>query len=91
MVEGRGFRDIAQELLDIGSQYGGTILAEDVLPCTRSVSIHVVEEYKKVKALVVEELQQVRYAPQFCNVRVKFLSLIINSLLNLVQRPCCHH
>ncbi|KAM3865308.1 uncharacterized protein ACN63O_011008 [Diretmus argenteus] len=50
--------DIAQELLDIGSKYGGTILAEEVLPCARSVSLHVNAEYKKVKALVVEELKE---------------------------------
>ncbi|KAJ8351984.1 hypothetical protein SKAU_G00234600 [Synaphobranchus kaupii] len=58
MVEGQGFINVAQELLDIGSKYGGSILAEDVLPCARTVSRHVEGEYDKVKSDVVEELKQ---------------------------------
>lgn len=38
MVEGQGFMTVAQELLDIGSKYGGTILAEDLLLSARTVS-----------------------------------------------------
>ena len=68
MVEGQGFMTVAQELLDIGSKYGGTILAEDLLPSARTVSRHVEGEYEKLKALVVEELKQVCYAAQFCNI-----------------------
>ncbi|KAJ8356841.1 hypothetical protein SKAU_G00196350 [Synaphobranchus kaupii] len=60
MVEGQGFINVAQELLDIGSKYGGSILAEDVLPCARTVSRHVEGEYDKVKSDVVEELKQCR-------------------------------
>ena len=70
MVEGQGFKTVAQELLDIGSRYGGTILAEDLLPSARTVSRHVEEEYDRLKTLVVEELKQVRYVAQFCNVNV---------------------
>ena len=66
VVEGQGFINVVQELLDIGSRYGGSMLAEDVLPCARTVSRHVAGEYHKVKSLVVEELKQVRYAAQFC-------------------------
>lgn len=58
-VEGRGFMAVAQELLDIGSKYGGSILAEDLLPSARTVSRHIEGEYKKVKALVVEDLKKV--------------------------------
>ena len=60
-VEGQGFIMVAQELLDIGSRYGGSIEAEDVLPCARTVSRHVDGEFQKVKTLVMEELKQVRY------------------------------
>ena len=70
MVEGQGFKTVAQELLDIGSRYGGTILAEDLLPSARTVSRHVEEEYDRLKTLVVEELKQVRYVAQFCNVNM---------------------
>ncbi|KAJ8374747.1 hypothetical protein SKAU_G00053270 [Synaphobranchus kaupii] len=61
MVEGQGFINVAQELLDIGSKYGGSILAEDVLPCARTVSRHVEGEYDKVKSDVVEELKQAKW------------------------------
>ncbi|KAK7878989.1 hypothetical protein WMY93_034178 [Mugilogobius chulae] len=58
VVEGAGFVSVVQELLDIGSQYGGAVRAEDLLPCARTVSRHVDGEYQKSKALVVEDLKQ---------------------------------
>ena len=70
LVEGDGFIDVAQELLDIGARYGGTgegtLVAKEVLPCARTVSRHVEGEYEKVKSLVLEELSEVSCFCFFC-------------------------
>lgn len=59
IVEGRGFKAVAQELLRIGAAYGSSIEAEDLLPSARTVSRHIEGEYDRVKATVLEELKQV--------------------------------
>ncbi|RXN36597.1 trace amine-associated receptor 13c-like protein [Labeo rohita] len=58
VVEGKGFTNVAQELLDIGAKYGSNVQVEDILPCARTVSRHVEGEYEKIKLLVMEELRQ---------------------------------
>ncbi|CAM4514069.1 unnamed protein product [Leuciscus chuanchicus] len=60
VVEGKGFTNVAQELLDIGAKYGSNVQVEDILPCARTVSRHVEGEYEKIKLLVMEELRQTR-------------------------------
>ncbi|KAK5856934.1 hypothetical protein PBY51_010212 [Eleginops maclovinus] len=60
IVEGRGFRAVAQELLRIGAAYGSSVEAEDLLPSARTVSRHIEGEYDRVKAAVLEELEQCR-------------------------------
>ncbi|RXN03372.1 complement C3-like protein [Labeo rohita] len=58
VVEGKGFTNVAQELLDIGAKYGSNVQVEDILPCARTVSRHVEGEYEKIKLLIMEELRQ---------------------------------
>ncbi|XP_063046017.1 basic-leucine zipper transcription factor A-like [Engraulis encrasicolus] len=55
IVEGHRFK--AQEHLRIGAAYGSSE-AEDLLPSARTVSRHIEGEYDRVKAIVLEELQQ---------------------------------
>lgn len=61
-VEGRGFIEVAKELINIGAKYGSSIEIEDVLPSARTVSRHVEDEYERVKKQLMEELQQVGLA-----------------------------
>lgn len=65
VVEGKGFTNVAQELLDIGAKYGSNVQVEDILPCARTVSRHVEGEYEKIKLLVMEELRQVCHSALF--------------------------
>ncbi|KAL0965778.1 hypothetical protein UPYG_G00285610 [Umbra pygmaea] len=58
VVEGKGFTNVAQELLDIGAKYGSNEQVEDIMPCACTVSRHVEGEYEKIKLLVMEELLQ---------------------------------
>ncbi|RXN09856.1 Transposable element Hobo transposase [Labeo rohita] len=58
VVEGKGFTNVAQELLNIGAKYGSNVQVEDILPCARTVSRHVEGEYVKIKLLVMEEFRQ---------------------------------
>lgn len=67
IVDGKGFMNIALELLDTGAKFGNDAEAEDILPCGRTVSRNVQGEYDKIKQLVMEELRQLHHAALFCN------------------------
>ncbi|CAM4706528.1 unnamed protein product [Leuciscus chuanchicus] len=56
--KGRGFIEVAKELINIGAKYGSSVEVEDVLPSARTVSRHVEDEYEKVKKHVIDELKQ---------------------------------
>ncbi|XP_019719169.1 zinc finger BED domain-containing protein 1-like isoform X2 [Hippocampus comes] len=57
-VEGRGFVAVAQELLEIGSRFGGKFPVEGILPSARTLSRHLDEAYEQLKGRVKDEIRQ---------------------------------
>jgi hypothetical protein len=58
VVEGKGFRILAQELLKIGSKHPN-ISVDDVIPSDTTVTNHLTDVYEKIKRQLIQELSNV--------------------------------